>query len=174
MRMSQYPAYAVVVLVLAAFTAGVLIGSSQRTVVEDITDEAFLSALTSRVGFSEALADIRGQTIRLAAGCRLIQFDVTPDQAYSISAALGNISLERPLTHDIFQETADNFGIKLLQATIDRHENGIYKSKIYFTQGSSLLALDARPSDAMALAARYGLPLYIKDSILEEQGVYTC
>jgi len=165
----------VIILVAAAFFIGLNIGASYRVpTVQEVVDESSISMITTKIGFTELNASIQDNTISLLGNCRLIQFDVTSDQAFSIALAITNTSSQRPLTHDIFKESLDNFGIQILQISIDRFEEEIYKATIYMRRGNVVLALDARPSDSIALAARYGLPLYMKTEILEEQGRYVC
>lgn len=165
----------VIILVAAAFFVGLNVGASYRApTVQEVIDEASIAALTTRIGFTEVNTSIDGQRISILGGCYLVQFEVTPDQAYSIALALTNTSSQRPLTHDIFKESLDNFGVQVLQISIDRFEEEIYKATIYMRRGNVVLALDARPSDSIALAARYGTPLYMKDSILQEQGRFIC
>ncbi|MBI2579060.1 MAG: bifunctional nuclease family protein [Candidatus Aenigmarchaeota archaeon] len=173
--MTRFSFVLVVILVAAAFFIGIGIGSRYRIApVEEAIDQASISAITASPGFIEAETSIQGNTVSLKNGCRLIQFEVTPDQAYSIATGLANTSSQRPLTHDIFREALDNYDVHVLRINIDRFEEEIYKATIYFRRGNSVLALDARPSDSIALAGRYGIPLYIKGSILEEKGQKIC
>lgn len=165
----------VIILLAVVFFIGVNAGSLYRlpTIAETI-EEAGISSIITKIGFTESNVTIRGNTVSLLGGCRLLQFDVTQDQAYSIAAALTNTSSQRPLTHDIFKEVLDNFNITILQIKIDRREDEIYKATIYMRRGNDLLSIDARPSDAIAMAARYGMPLYVKDTILTEKGTNVC
>lgn len=171
----RFSAVLVIILVVAALFIGIGIGSRYRIApVEEAIDQASISAITASPGFMEAETSIQDNTVFLKNGCRLIQFDVTPDQAYSIALGLTNASSQRPLTHDIFKEALDNYDVHVLRINIDRFEEEIYKATIYFRRGNSVLSLDARPSDSIAVASRYRMPLYIKGSILEEKGQKVC
>jgi bifunctional DNase/RNase len=111
--------------------------------------------------------------VRLTSECYMISFDVTTDQAYSISRAVEGKPSERPLTHDIFMDILENFGIEVLAGMIDDFKDGIYYAKIYLKQGNKVLDLDARPSDTIALLLRLNMPLYIKKGVLKNS-TYIC
>ncbi len=155
-----------VVAVLIVF-AGLIFGSMAR---EPTDGEYSLSTN----GYTEVDTEINFTTVRLTGECREISFDVTEDQAYSIARGLENIAGPRPMTHDIFLDVTDTFGIAILHIRIDRYENDIYYARIFFQQDRKVLELDARPSDAIALAVRTGIPVYFREDILNERGRKVC
>ncbi|MBI4018264.1 MAG: bifunctional nuclease family protein [Candidatus Aenigmarchaeota archaeon] len=165
----------VVILVAAAFFIGISVGTYFRSpAIERAAGEVGVASFVPVLGFTAVNATIRDTTVSLLGGCRAVQFDVTPDQAYSIAVATNNVSSERPLGHDVFREVMDNFGVKLLQANIDRHEAGVYKATMYMRRDNDVLAIDSRPSDAIAMAARYKAPVLMKNEILDQQGKNVC
>jgi bifunctional DNase/RNase len=125
-------------------------------------------------GFTDTNVTISGARVELTAACRRISFEVTEDQALSISYGLQKNVFSRPLTHDLARDIFDHFGLEMESAAIDAFEDDIYKAKIVVRQDDRVLKLDVRPSDAIALAVREKVPLSVKDSILESRGERIC
>lgn len=91
-------------------------------------------------------------------------------EAQSIAIALEGIITPRPLTHDLFTTFAQAFGARLVRVFIYRFEDGIFSSELTFTDGLRTITLDARTSDAIALAIRSRTPIFTTPEILEETG----
>ena len=162
-----------VLLVLLAFFVGINIGGYfyQSPLVK------YMSNMTYEVsndGFSIVEPKINGTAVYLVGECRVVSFDVTEDQAYSIQMGVERSLGTRPLTHDIMKDILDVFDVRILNIRIDRYEDDIYFATIFFQQGEKVLELDARPSDSIAMALRTYTPLYFKDSILQSKGIYIC
>lgn len=92
-----------------------------------------------------------------------------PD-AQSIAVRMENITPQRPMTHDLFVSFAHAFGVTLKEVFIYKFEDGIFSSELTFTDGSREVKLDARTSDAVAIALRTKSPIYTTREILEETG----
>ncbi|MBQ6411187.1 MAG: bifunctional nuclease family protein [Atopobiaceae bacterium] len=89
-------------------------------------------------------------------------------EASSISAALAHVPLARPLTHDLLASTVRSLGARLEDVTISRVEGTTFYATIRLTEkDGGEVTLDARPSDAIALAMRMGAPLFAETSVLE-------
>ena len=91
-------------------------------------------------------------------------------EAQSIAIALEGIITPRPLTHDLFSTFAHAFGVQLTRVFIYRFEDGIFSSELTFSDGERTITLDARTSDAVALAMRTHAPIYTTPEILDETG----
>lgn len=91
-------------------------------------------------------------------------------EAQSIAISLENIRTPRPLTHDLFVSFAHAFGVKLKEVFIYRFEDGIFYSELTFSDGDRNIVLDARTSDAIALALRTGTPIFTTPEILDQTG----
>lgn len=91
-------------------------------------------------------------------------------EAQSIAIALEGIITPRPLTHDLFNTFAQAFGVKLTRVFIYRFEDGIFSAELSFSDGERTISLDARTSDAIALAIRTRAPIFTTPEILEETG----
>ena len=71
---------------------------------------------------------------------------------------------------DIF----DNYNMKILAARVHSFLDGIYYGDLVVQQGNKVLSVDARPSDAIAVAVRYDVPVHFNETLLMQQGVKTC
>lgn len=91
-------------------------------------------------------------------------------EAQSIAIRLESIIPPRPMTHDLFVSFAHAFGVKLKEVFIYKFEDGIFSSKITFADQDRTIVLDARTSDAIAIAIRTKAPIYTTKAILDETG----
>lgn len=105
-----------------------------------------------------------------ADGAYRIPIVVGAAEAQSIAVILENIKTPRPLTHDLFASFAKAFGIRFLSVFIYKFEEGIFYSEIRCTDGDREVTIDARTSDAIALALRSGMPIYTTPEIVAETG----
>ncbi len=89
-------------------------------------------------------------------------------EATSIASALQNIKFDRPMTHDLFKNFTEMLNISVSKIEVcDLKENTFY-ARIYFTSPTGTFDMDARPSDAIALALRYSAPIYVDDRVVEQ------
>jgi bifunctional DNase/RNase len=77
----------------------------------------------------------------------------------------------RPLTHDLFKSFSDAFDVELKEVIIYNLLEGIFYSKLICDQGKKEIEIDARTSDAIALAVRFKCPVYTYENILSKAGV---
>ncbi|MCD6403312.1 MAG: bifunctional nuclease family protein [Candidatus Aenigmarchaeota archaeon] len=120
----------------------------------------------TKVNVDAGYEDSRGY-LSLFTGCKGITMVITHDQAMSIQKALGKIGFFRPLTHDIFKQTLDEYGIKVLMVKIEKFQHGTYYARIFLSKDNKIMSLDARPSDAVAIALRTNSPILVKQSLLQ-------
>ncbi len=92
-------------------------------------------------------------------------------EAQAIVIKLENLEPPRPLTHDLFKNFADEFNISVVEVMIYKLEEGVFYSKLLCNNGEKELSIDSRTSDAVALALRFGCPIYITEEILEKAGI---
>ncbi len=94
-------------------------------------------------------------------------------EAQSIAIALEKeIKPPRPLTHDLFKNFADRFDIVIKQVIIHKLVDGIFYSSIICERDRIEEIIDARTSDAIALALRFNAPIFTYKNILDKAGVY--
>lgn len=91
-------------------------------------------------------------------------------EAQSIAIKIEGIIPPRPLTHDLFVSFAQAFGVKLREVFIYKFEDGIFYSELTFSDGERTVVLDARTSDAIAIAIRTHVPILTTAAILRETG----
>ena len=77
----------------------------------------------------------------------------------------------RPHTHDLFLRFAQEFGIEISEVVINRFRDGVYYAMLVCKQGDDLTMIDARPSDAIAIAVRLGCEINAYESVMEEAGI---
>lgn len=92
------------------------------------------------------------------------------NEAQAIATKLEGITPPRPLTHDLFAILAHAFAIQTPQILIYRFEDGIFYSEITFTLDDRTVTLDARTSDAIAIAMRTGAPIFTTPEVLAQTG----
>jgi bifunctional DNase/RNase len=89
-------------------------------------------------------------------------------EATSIASALQNIEYERPMTHDLFKNFTELIDISVAKVEVcDLKENTFY-ARIYFVSEDRNFDMDARPSDAIALALRYDAPIFVEDAVMKK------
>ncbi|MEJ8802748.1 bifunctional nuclease family protein [Pontibacter sp. H249] len=92
-------------------------------------------------------------------------------EAQSIAIQIEKINPNRPLTHDLFKSFAEELDVRVTEILISDLKEGVFYSKIMCTNGSREFELDARPSDAIAIGLRFGVPIYTVESVLSEAGI---
>jgi len=113
-------------------------------------------------------------TVNLYGDCYELKAVVENSQAESIMNGRNGIVGPRPNAHDLFKDTADTIGIKILMVKITEMKNDMYFSKIVMQKGNTLINLDARPSDAVAIAVRTNTPIFINETLFKSQGTKVC
>ena len=91
-------------------------------------------------------------------------------EAQSIAIKMEKINMPRPLTHDLITNISQAFGIKLTEIFIYKFEDGIFYSELTFNGGDRQIVIDARTSDAVALAIRTKAPIFTTREIIDETG----
>ncbi|MCQ2376261.1 MAG: DUF151 domain-containing protein [Salinivirgaceae bacterium] len=104
-------------------------------------------------------------------GNRRIPIIIGGFEAQSIAIELESLRPPRPLTHDLFVNFAQQFEIDLLEVNIYRFEDGIFYSELTCQQGENIVKIDARTSDAVALAIRVGCPIFTNSEIMDKTGI---
>jgi bifunctional DNase/RNase len=104
-------------------------------------------------------------------GDRRIPIIIGGFEAQAIVIKLENLDPPRPLTHDLFKKFADEFNITVIEVMIYKLEEGVFFSKLVCNNGVKEYSIDSRTSDAVAIALRFGCPIYITDEILKKAGI---
>ena len=89
-------------------------------------------------------------------------------EATSIASALRDIKFDRPMTHDLFKNFIDNLEMVVSKVEVCDLKDNTFYARIYFVSKDKSFDMDARPSDAIAIALRFGAPIYVDDKIFEK------
>jgi len=88
-------------------------------------------------------------------------------EATAIASALQKLDFDRPMTHDLFKNVADRFNADVIRIEVCDLKENTFFARIYFKSGDMAFDIDARPSDAIAIALRFGAPIYVDDKVVQ-------
>lgn len=123
------------------------------------------------ISYSQTQSGAYALILAEEAGERRIPIIIGGFEAQAIVIKLENLDPPRPLTHDLFKQFADEFNISVLEVMIYKLEEGVFFSKLLCNNGEKESSIDSRTSDAVALALRFGCPIYTTEEILEKAGI---
>jgi uncharacterized protein len=104
-------------------------------------------------------------------GLRRLPIVIGGFEAQAIAVALEKMQPSRPLTHDLMKNFLNAFAIDLHEIIICDLQEGIFYSKLVCSSENDTIEIDSRTSDALALAVRFGCPIYTYANILESAGI---
>lgn len=116
---------------------------------------------------SGAYALILGETL----GKRRLPIIIGGFEAQAIAIELEKMKPSRPLTHDLFKSFADTFHISLQEVIINKFIEGVFHAELVCLDGKAEYRIDARTSDAVALALRFQCPIYTNEKIMSAAGI---
>jgi uncharacterized protein len=87
-------------------------------------------------------------------------------EATSIASALQNIKFDRPMTHDLFKNFLDYIKIQVAKIEVCDLRDNTFFAKIYFMSDETTFSIDARPSDAIAIALRFNAPIFVDEEVI--------
>jgi uncharacterized protein len=106
-----------------------------------------------------------------SAGSRRLPIIIGGFEAQAIAIELEKMSPSRPLTHDLFKSFAETFDINVSEVLIYNLVEGIFYAKLVCNDGTRDVEIDARTSDAIALAVRFSCPIFTYEFILKSAGI---
>lgn len=124
-------------------------------------------ALSHSVSQSHNYAVVLGEK----EGSRRLPIVIGAFEAQAIAVAMERMTPNRPLTHDLFKNALDTFGIDLKEVIINDLLDGIFYAKLICLRQGEIIEIDSRTSDALAMAVRFNCPVYTYEFILETAGV---
>lgn len=104
-------------------------------------------------------------------GLRRLPIVIGGFEAQAIAVALERMQPSRPLTHDLMKNFMTAFSVELHEVVICDLQEGIFYSKLLCSNDNDTVEIDSRTSDALALAVRFGCPIYTYENILENAGI---
>jgi len=89
-------------------------------------------------------------------------------EAVSIDRHIKNITIPRPLTHDLIENVIRGMGGELERIVVNDLQKNTFYARLHIRRDEGEVEVDSRPSDAIALAVRVGCPIFVEDSVLEK------
>jgi bifunctional DNase/RNase len=102
---------------------------------------------------------------------RYLPIWIGPSEADAIAVKLQGVAVQRPLTHDLLRSVIDTLGAKVNFITVTDLKNDTFFARITLDVNGGQLEVDSRPSDALALAVRVEVPIYVDESVLDKAGI---
>jgi len=88
-------------------------------------------------------------------------------EASAIATQLENVSFSRPMTHDLMKSVIEKLNARLLKVEINDLKNNTYFAEMHLLRDDEVIVIDARPSDAIAVALRMEAPIYVDEAVIE-------
>ncbi|MBN1307730.1 MAG: bifunctional nuclease family protein [Chitinispirillaceae bacterium] len=102
---------------------------------------------------------------------RTLPISIGQLEAQSIALQLNRIPFPRPLTHDLFRNVVAELNGKVIRTEICALKNETFYAQMVVQAGEKTVSIDARPSDAIAMALRFSAPIFVDETVMEEAGV---
>jgi hypothetical protein len=125
------------------------------------------------VALSHSLAQTQNYAIVLGEqdGVRRLPIVIGEFEAQAIAVAMEGMAPSRPMTHDLFKNALTGFSIEIKEIVINNLVDGIFYANLICLLDGKQTEIDSRTSDALALAVRFGCPIYTFEFILEQAGI---
>ncbi len=102
---------------------------------------------------------------------RYLPIWIGPAEADAIAVKLQGVAVPRPLTHDLLNSVIDTLGGVVNSIIVNDLKNDTFFAKVIIDTSGKQMEVDSRPSDALALAVRTGVPIYADESVMEKAGI---
>lgn len=109
--------------------------------------------------------------LRETTGTRYLAIWIGVTEATAIAYALEGVTPQRPFTHDLLKLTTEALGASVGRVTVTQMKDAVYYADLVLTRDGSEVVISSRPSDAIALAARTGAPLFATSEVLDDAGI---
>ena len=126
--------------------------------------------------------NVAGLTIDPASNTPIIILKTTEDdraipiwigllEATSIASVIQDIKFDRPMTHDLFKNFSELLNIAVSKVEVCDLKDNTFYAQIHFASHETKFSMDARPSDAIAIALRFKAPIYVAEEVIEKSAV---
>ncbi|MFD2035360.1 bifunctional nuclease domain-containing protein [Belliella marina] len=133
----------------------------------DNTIELEILGLTSNNSQSGSFTLVLGEV----EGRRRLPIVIGMFEAQAIAIEIEKIIPNRPMTHDLFKSFSSSFNFSIEQILISEMQEGVFYAKIMCKNASKVVEIDARPSDAIAIAVRFEAPIYSTSKVMSEAAI---
>ncbi len=123
--------------------------------------------LSSSQSQSGSFALVLGES----SGNRRLPIIIGMFEAQAIAIEIERITPNRPMTHDLFKSFAHNFKFEVNEVLISDLKEGVFFAKLICSNAHQTVEIDSRPSDAIAIGIRFGVPIFTYEAVLSEAGI---
>jgi bifunctional DNase/RNase len=109
--------------------------------------------------------------LREREGKRYLPIWIGVNEAQAIAIALQGVATPRPMTHDLMKNLLDEVGVHVERITITELRDGIFYAMVLLARNGNKYEVSSRPSDAIALAVRTGVPIFAAEDVLTEASI---
>jgi hypothetical protein len=102
---------------------------------------------------------------------RALPIFIDDQQAQSIVIQINKVDIPRPLTHDLFKSVLDALGCEMVRIEVSDLIDDTFYARLILDHGGQVLDFDARPSDAICLALRFGAPMFVEEKVMDKAGI---
>ncbi|MBA7630787.1 hypothetical protein ES703_38312 [subsurface metagenome] len=102
---------------------------------------------------------------------RYLPIWIGPAEADAIAVKLQGVNVPRPLTHDLLRTIIDTLGATINSIIVSDLKNDTFYAKIILNVDGGQMEVDSRPSDALALAVRVEVPIYVEEAVLDKASI---
>src|SRR3990170_2581651 len=102
---------------------------------------------------------------------RYLPIWIGPAEADAIAVKLHGVAVPRPLTHDLLSSVIDTLGATVNSIIVNDLKNDTFFAKVILDVDGKQVEVDSRPSDALALAVRTGVPIYAEETVMDKAGI---
>lgn len=131
-----------------------------------------IEAKVSGLAFDQA-SNVPVVFLKEADGDCILPIWIGLNEASSIAIALTHMHIQRPLTHDLIKSVITGLDATIVKVVVNDIRDSTYYARIYLKHANSIIEIDARPSDSIAIALRSDAPIYISDSVLERGSTFS-
>ena len=133
-------------------------------------DEQYVEAVVLGIAYASKTADAYLLILKAATGERKLTLVVGQTEATAIAIELSHLSMPRPMTHDLMAQMMRTYGITIERVNILRKDDGLYYGEMLLDREGNKHQMDARPSDAVAVALRMSAPIFVSRETFDELG----
>jgi len=101
---------------------------------------------------------------------RILPIFIGGPEATAIAFALEQVETPRPMTHDLMKDLLDELGARIERVVVTELRDATFYAEIVLSMAGSVHSVSSRPSDAVALAVRYGAPVFAEEGVLDAAG----
>ena len=142
--------------------------------VPEITTKVIENDPLALKGFTQVDIAISPGKMTLSKNCTAIVMTTTVQKTFSIERGIEDKLEARPDEHDMIADVMDFYGIRPLYVRISSFSRDVYYADLLLKRNNQILSLDSKPSDALAIAARFRTPVYMRNDLLEKYGEKAC